>query len=114
MTSSFSVSTTAAIPKIVRRLTTAARLLSLLAILAGLAALFGWTFGVEVLKSVIPGQATMKPNTALCILMLGVGLATRGGSPSSQRLGGWVVAAIRNGSRRQPSPRTHDPEGDQP
>jgi len=35
----------------------------------------GWVLGVGALKSVLPGLATMKVNTALCIAALGVGLA---------------------------------------
>ena len=38
------------------------------------AVLAGWTLDIEVLKSVIPGFTTMKPNTALCFLACGFAL----------------------------------------
>jgi diguanylate cyclase (GGDEF)-like protein len=42
----------------------------------GLAVLVGgWGFGIAVLKSVLPGFSTMKPNTALAIAALGAALA---------------------------------------
>ena len=42
--------------------------------LAGLAVLVGWLFDVATLKSLVPGLATMKPNTALGFLLGGAGL----------------------------------------
>jgi len=36
--------------------------------------LIGWGLGVPVLTSILPGAAQMKPNTALCVLLLGVSL----------------------------------------
>lgn len=44
--------------------------------LIGVFVLIGWTFDVEVLKSVFPGVVTMKANTALCFVFLGVSLLT--------------------------------------
>jgi hypothetical protein len=48
---------------------------SLLAFLAGAAVLLGWAIDSSVLKSLIPGTVSMKPNSALSMLLLGVGLA---------------------------------------
>lgn len=39
--------------------------------------LLGWIIGSDVLKSVVAGQATMKANTAVCLLLLGVALLVR-------------------------------------
>jgi signal transduction histidine kinase/CheY-like chemotaxis protein len=46
-----------------------------LVVLIGASALTGWVLGLDVLKSVVPGQVTMKANTALCFILLGSSLA---------------------------------------
>lgn len=48
---------------------------ALVAAMFGAAGLLGWILGIDVLKSVLPGvAASMKPNTALALLMLGLSL----------------------------------------
>ena len=47
---------------------------SVLAAVIGTFAMAGWIFGVDELKSVIPGLIMMKANTALCFIVLGAGL----------------------------------------
>jgi PAS domain S-box-containing protein len=43
----------------------------ILAVLVGLAVLLGWRFEIQALKSVFPGLASMKPNTALAFVLCG-------------------------------------------
>jgi two-component system, sensor histidine kinase and response regulator len=43
-----------------------------LAVLVGAFVLLGWMFDLSLLKSVLPGKATMKPLTALCFVLCGV------------------------------------------
>src|SRR5271154_3373189 len=52
-----------------------ARVMSRLVMALGAAGLAGWVLGVEALKSVFPGLATMKVNTAAAMLLCGTALA---------------------------------------
>ncbi|MBA3922079.1 MAG: PAS domain-containing sensor histidine kinase, partial [Nostocaceae cyanobacterium] len=47
---------------------------SKIAILVGCAVLLGWFGNVTLLKSLLPGVASMKANTAVCFIGLGVAL----------------------------------------
>jgi PAS domain S-box-containing protein len=65
----------------------------LVSVAIGGTALLGWWLGVDTLKSIVPGLLTMKVNTALAFVLLGVGLILRA-SPSgtrAQRLGAVLV-----------------------
>jgi len=53
--------------------------------LAGLAVLAGWWFQVPLLKSILPGVVSMKPNTALAFVLAGAALALLAGPPVSPR-----------------------------
>jgi PAS domain S-box-containing protein len=48
------------------------RLIGLLTVLLGITVLFGWIFNIPVLKSVVRGYISMKFNTALCLIFLGL------------------------------------------
>src|SRR5437773_4151986 len=43
-------------------------------IILGIAVLAGWMFHIEVLKTILPGYISMKPNTALSFMCAGVSL----------------------------------------
>ena len=45
-----------------------------ISIVAGIMVLIGWWLHVGVLTGVLPGLVTMKPNTAVCFLLLGIAL----------------------------------------
>ncbi|WP_119068097.1 sensor histidine kinase [Aggregatilinea lenta] len=55
--------------------------------IVGVLALAGWTLDVDTLKSVVPGWATMKVNTALCFVLIGGALwLLQGSTRRSSRL----------------------------
>src|SRR5688572_26972003 len=47
---------------------------SVVVIIMGLLVIFGWAFNIQALKSVFPGFATMKANTAFCFILVGAAL----------------------------------------
>lgn len=56
------------------RLITFSKVSSLIIVLIGGLAFCGWIFGIQPLKSILPGLATMKANTAISFIIAGVGL----------------------------------------
>jgi signal transduction histidine kinase/CheY-like chemotaxis protein len=61
-----------------------ARVVGIVVAVEGGVVLLGWACEIETLKSVVPGLATMKPNTAVALILAGSFLAldgVRGGSP---------------------------------
>jgi diguanylate cyclase (GGDEF)-like protein len=62
--------------------------------IAGIAVLSGWVLDVPVLKSVLPGFATMKANTSIGVAMLGVALCLMQYGDTARRMGKMVAAAV--------------------
>lgn len=65
--------------------------------LVGVAVLAGWSFQVPVLKSILPGLVSMKPNTALAFVLAGTALALLAGTPVSRRqasAGQWLALVV--------------------
>src|SRR3546814_10902752 len=62
-------------------------------VVLGFLVLIGWSLGMETLKSVIPGQSTMKVNTAIGFVLVGFGLAAAG-----RRESGAAVIAVSCGA----------------
>ena len=61
-------------PKQFRHLRRYVEGVSLLAVAMGALVMLGWGLKIETLTSVFPGLATMKPNTALCFILLGTAI----------------------------------------
>ena len=86
-------------PAVVTGLNRFATFAGLFSVAVGLLGLIGWAFGVAVLKSVIPGQVIIKPNAAVCFVLIGFSfwlLRKRNNQPflSLKKLGGRLLAAI--------------------
>jgi two-component system, chemotaxis family, sensor kinase Cph1 len=60
-----------------RRLSWCTGFASLLSVAVGACGLVGWMFGVPLLKSVLPGLVTIKANTSLCFVLIGMALWLR-------------------------------------
>ena len=79
------------------RLTTASRILGGLVASIGTSVLVGWALDIPVLKSVHPQLISMKPNTALAFVLLGMALAGDGAGAlqrSLAKLFGALVALL--------------------
>jgi signal transduction histidine kinase/ActR/RegA family two-component response regulator len=63
---------------------TIARVGAVLLLLLGTLVLLGWLWNIETLTTVLPGRITMKPNTAIGFLFLGVPLFLLAGSKSNR------------------------------
>ncbi len=63
-------------------------------IAVGGSVLVGWLLGVETLKSTLPGVMTMKVNTAIGFILLGLGLALRADSDHRWRRGFGAAALV--------------------
>jgi PAS domain S-box-containing protein len=86
-------------PRVVRGLNRFVSFTSLFSVAGGLLGLIGWTFGITLLKSVIPGQVIIKPNAAVCLVLIGLALWLLRKKddrpfPNLKKLGGRLLATI--------------------
>ena len=80
-------------PSISRRLAQFVAFSSLFSIAAGLVGLAGWAFRIEILKTVLPGLATMKANTAACFVLIGFSLWWLGAHDRPISVSSWFAKA---------------------
>jgi PAS domain S-box-containing protein len=81
-------------PRLVARLQALSRAAAILVITVGILVIVGWLFNIEILKSVLPGLATMKFNTALCFMLAGVGLLRLEAQPRVTQVTAVIVILI--------------------
>jgi PAS domain S-box-containing protein len=86
-------------PRLVRRLNRFISFASVAAITVGLLGLIGWKLGIPVLKSVIPGEAVIRPNTAVGLMLTGLSLwllqqPDDRPIPNARKLGGQLLAVV--------------------
>ena len=61
-------------PRVVKGLNRFVGFTSFFSVAVGVLGLVGWTFHIAILKSVIPGEIVIKPNTAVCFVLIGFSL----------------------------------------
>ena len=87
-------------PRLALRFRSFSRAASLAVAFLGGVVLLGWILGVGVMKSLVPGTVTMKPNTALCFVVIGLALwalvprYTRPGIRTAARVAAAAVGAL--------------------
>ena len=86
-------------PDVVRGLYRFVSFTGVLSACVGALGLVGWMFHIPVFKSVIPGQVVIKPNAAVCLVLIGLSLwLMRKGDdhfvPEARKLIGQLLAAI--------------------
>ena len=66
------------------------------AVAVGIMVLLGWLLGLDILKSIVPGLLTMKVNTAIAFVLLGIGmlLSARANTARDRRAAVLPVAAV--------------------
>lgn len=85
-------------PRLLGRVRWLMKVTALVASALGVVVLAGWSLGLPVLTRVIPHASSMKPITASCLTILGLGLLTAG-RPALRRAGavGCAVVAVAAG-----------------
>jgi hypothetical protein len=78
------------------------------AVVTGGTVLVGWAFDIGALKSILPGWVSMKPNTALAFVLIGIALRFAARPPDQRShlgrvCGGGAVAGL-PGHASQPHP----------
>ncbi|MDQ8153592.1 MAG: PAS domain S-box protein [Gemmatimonadota bacterium] len=83
-----------------QRATQVARVVAVLTVLAGLVVLTGWAFDIRALTSVRPGWPTMKANSAIGSLLVGLGLMAYAGPSDAPpaRVAAWRAIACACGA----------------
>jgi PAS domain S-box-containing protein len=86
-------------PDVVRGLNRFVSFTSAVSAAVGLLGLAGWMFRIPILKSVIPGQVVIKPNTAVCFMLIGLSLWLMRKVddlpvPRARKRGGQLLAAL--------------------
>lgn len=86
-------------PDLVRSLSRFVAFASLFSIAVGALSLIGWVFGIDVLKSVIPGQVIIKPNAAIALVLCGCSLwllrsKRERPAQATRKLAGQVLASV--------------------
>ena len=50
--------------------------------ISGLLVLAGWIFDIQIFKTLLPGLVTMKANTAICFMMVGLAVCLHHFAPN--------------------------------
>ncbi len=78
-------------PRIVIRLQNLSRLAAVVVIAVGCLDIVNWLFNIEILRSVMPGLATMKFNAALAFVLSGIGLLNLCRRPRIAQIAAFIV-----------------------